>query len=65
LAGPSKTVISNTYRDSLDAIQVLATSPAVFKIVINSLLEKLDYACSSIGKKEKNHYIMVRREREG
>lgn len=44
--------VSATYRHALNAIQLLAVSPAVFKIVINPLLKKLDYACGTIGKKE-------------
>lgn len=43
------TAISNSYRDALDAIQVLALSPAVFKIIVNPLIKKLDYACGTIG----------------
>ncbi|KAG2202901.1 hypothetical protein INT47_008933, partial [Mucor saturninus] len=44
--------IPTTYRYALDAIQLLAVTPAVFKIIVNPLLKKLDYACGTIGKKE-------------
>ncbi|KAG2233436.1 hypothetical protein INT48_008842 [Thamnidium elegans] len=41
--------LPDSYRDVLDAIGVLATHPAVFNIVIHPLLNKLDYACGTIG----------------
>lgn len=49
--------IPSSYRHALDAIQVLALSPAVFKIVVNPLLKKLDYACSTIGKKKLKKFL--------
>lgn len=43
--------LPDSYRDALDAIGVLATRPAVFNIVVHPLLNKLDYACGTIGNK--------------
>ncbi|CEP09013.1 hypothetical protein [Parasitella parasitica] len=43
-------VISGSYRDVLEAIQLLGAHPAVFKIIIQSLLDKIDFACRHIGK---------------
>ncbi|RCH85075.1 hypothetical protein CU098_001357, partial [Rhizopus stolonifer] len=51
LAYSEQPMISEKYRDALDAIEVLGTSPAVFKIVISALLQKLDFACTSIGQR--------------
>jgi DNA repair/transcription protein MET18/MMS19 len=44
---------STNYRDSLDAIEVLGVHPAVFMMIVNPLLKKLDYACGTIGKSKK------------
>lgn len=43
-------IISESYRDALNAIQVLGAHPAVFKIIVHSLLEKADFAYRHIGK---------------
>lgn len=43
-------VISEFHKDALNAIQVLGAHPAVFKIIVQSLLEKVDFACRHIGK---------------
>jgi len=47
-------IISESYRDTLDEIQVLGAHPAVFKIIIQSILEKVDFACRHIGKNNIN-----------
>lgn len=43
-------IISENYRNTLDEIQVLGAHPAVFKIIAQSILEKVDFACRRIGK---------------
>ncbi|KAI9357881.1 Dos2-interacting transcription regulator of RNA-Pol-II-domain-containing protein [Pilaira anomala] len=48
--------VPDSYRDTLDPITVLAAHPAVFNIVIHPLLNKLDYACGTIGK-ENTTYV--------
>lgn len=50
LASSDNPAVSASYRDVLDAIQILGAHPAVFKIVVQPLLEKLDFACRHIGK---------------
>lgn len=51
LACHEKPKISESdYCGALDAIQVLGTHPSVFKMIIEPLLQKLDYACGAIGK---------------
>jgi hypothetical protein len=52
LASLDNSTISKTYQDALEAIQILGANPPIFKIIIHLLLEKLDYACGSIGKKK-------------
>ncbi|KAI8639708.1 Dos2-interacting transcription regulator of RNA-Pol-II-domain-containing protein [Parasitella parasitica] len=42
-------VISDTYNDVLDAIQVLGAHPAVFKIIVQPLVDKVDFASRHIG----------------
>ncbi|KAK4512647.1 uncharacterized protein ATC70_003351 [Mucor velutinosus] len=43
-------IISENYRNRLDEIQVLGAHPAVFKIIVQSILEKVDFACRHVGK---------------
>ncbi|KAI9283158.1 RNAPII transcription regulator C-terminal-domain-containing protein [Sporodiniella umbellata] len=38
------------YQDALQAIEMLAVQPNLFKVMIDSLLIKLDYACSHLGR---------------
>lgn len=42
--------VPDAYRDLLEPMRVLAAHPAVFNRVIHALLNKLDYACGTIGK---------------
>lgn len=50
LASLETPAVSSTYQVALEAIDTLGAHPSMFKIIIHPLLEKLDYACGSIGK---------------
>ena len=52
LASRDTPTVSEHYRDALEAIKVLGAYPAVFVAVIHSLVDRLDYACSFLGKKK-------------
>ncbi|KAI9480357.1 MAG: Dos2-interacting transcription regulator of RNA-Pol-II-domain-containing protein [Benjaminiella poitrasii] len=50
LASLDHPTVADTYHDALEAIQYLGVCPAIFKIIMQPLLQKIDYACSKIGK---------------
>jgi DNA repair/transcription protein MET18/MMS19 len=52
LACLEKPDVSSSYRVALDAIEVLGVHPSVFKIIKDPLLQRLDYACGTLGKRE-------------
>ncbi|KAI7902153.1 Dos2-interacting transcription regulator of RNA-Pol-II-domain-containing protein [Cokeromyces recurvatus] len=55
LASSDNPVIKETYHDTLEVIQYLGVYPALFKIIMYPLLEKIDYACMKIGKENVNY----------